>query len=138
MQVLLTAQLLNDSARAQWAAPLRKVRRKAKRKAGPVIEDLATDGDVGFVFAADLSSAEGFSYDEEGADAQPTPDSGVDAVASEIEASSTPEPLFVEAPVAEPADAETTTDMEAAEADDLSAEPTDDLPATASEEEGDG
>jgi hypothetical protein len=66
LEAYLTAELLHDIVQGEWAASQHYVKpayRAAWRKAAPAIEKLATDPGVGFVFTADLSKAEAWSFD---------------------------------------------------------------------------
>jgi len=65
LEAYLTAELLNDLVQGSWAANASYVKpayRAAWRKAAPTVERLATDPGIGFVFTADLSTAEAWSF----------------------------------------------------------------------------
>lgn len=60
----LAAQVSAENLQGEWAADSRYVRpatRKAWKKAAPLVEDLTTGTDVGFVFTSDLSKVDGWA-----------------------------------------------------------------------------
>lgn len=69
LEAYLTAELLNDIVRGEWEAAqhyVKKPYRATWKKSAPAIEKLATDPGIGFVFAADLSKAEAWTFDDAG------------------------------------------------------------------------
>jgi hypothetical protein len=71
LEAYLMAGLLNDIVQGEWAASqhyVKKPYRATWRKAAPAVEKLATDPGIGFVFTADLSHAEAWSFDAPPAD----------------------------------------------------------------------
>jgi hypothetical protein len=92
LEAYLTAELLNDIVQGEWAASqhyVRKPYRATWRKAAPAIEKLATDPGIGFVFAADLSKVESWSFDG-GAEEAAAPERGAPAPAAESAAPAPP------------------------------------------------
>jgi hypothetical protein len=82
LEAYLTAELLNDIVRGEWEAAqhyVKKPYRVAWRKSAPTIEKLATDPGIGFVFTADLSKAEAWTFDDSG-------NAGEETVAADREA----------------------------------------------------
>ncbi len=60
----LEAQVSAENLQGEWAADSRYVKpatRKAWKKAAPLVEDLTTGTDVGFVFTSDLSKVDGWA-----------------------------------------------------------------------------
>ncbi len=103
LEAYLTAELLNDIVQGEWAASqhyVAKPYRAVWKKSAPAIEKLATDSSIGFVFAADLSKAEAWRFDDSG-------DAGEEAAAADREAAASapakaaPAPARDETPVDE-------------------------------------
>jgi hypothetical protein len=60
----LAGQVAAENLQGEWAADSRYVKpatRKAWKKAAPLVEDLTTGTDVGFVFTSDLSKVDGWA-----------------------------------------------------------------------------
>ncbi len=101
LEAYLTAELLHDIVQGEWAASQHYVKpayRAVWRKAAPAIEKLATDPGVGFVFTADLSKAEAWSFDA-GAD-EAAPAAAAEAPAAVAPAAAT-KPAVDDTPVDE-------------------------------------
>ncbi|HEV7515590.1 MAG TPA: hypothetical protein VGR07_04755 [Thermoanaerobaculia bacterium] len=60
----LTAEVSAQTLQGEWAGDSRYAKpatRKAWKKAAPLVEDLTTNGNVGFVFSTDLSKVDGWA-----------------------------------------------------------------------------
>jgi hypothetical protein len=64
LSTYLSAQLATENLQGEWAADSHAVQpatQKAWKKADPLVEDLTTGSDVGFVFTTDLSKVDGWA-----------------------------------------------------------------------------